>query len=43
MDALDFNIFVSGRFSYEEGMQRAQISGDQSLVEIAFKNLLILY
>ncbi|HAX69177.1 MAG TPA: hypothetical protein DCY14_06205, partial [Anaerolineae bacterium] len=24
MDALDFNIFVSGRFSYEEGMKRAR-------------------
>lgn len=43
MDALDFNIFVSGRFSHVEGMKRAQISGDKSLVEMAFKNLLILY
>lgn len=43
MDALDFNIFVSGRFSYEEGMQRAKISGNKSLVENTFKDLLILY
>lgn len=43
MDALDFNIFVSGRFSYEEGMQRATISGDRSLVEGAFEELLVLY
>lgn len=43
MDALDFNIFVSGRYSYEEGMQRARISGDKSLVENAFKDLLVLY
>lgn len=43
MDALDFNIFVSGRFSYEEGMQRARISGDKSLVEDTFKDLLVLY
>lgn len=43
MDALDFNIFVSGRFSYEEGMKRAKISGNKSLVENAFKDLLILY
>ena len=43
MDALDFNIFVSGRFSYEEGMARAKISGDKALVERAFKNLLVLY
>lgn len=43
MDALDFNIFVSGRFSYEEGMKRARIAGDKALVENAFKDLLILY
>ena len=43
MDALDFNIFVSGRFSYEEGMQRANISGDTALVKNAFKDFLILY
>lgn len=43
MDALDFNIFVSGRFSFEEGMKRARISGDKSLVENAFKDLLVLY
>jgi len=43
MDALDFNIFVSGRFSYEEGMQRAHLSGDESLVKTVFKNLLVLY
>lgn len=43
MNALDFNIFVSGRFSYLEGMQRANISGDKSLVENAFKDLLVLY
>ena len=43
MAALDFNIFVSGRFSHEEGMQRAKLSGDQSLVKNAFRNLLVLY
>ncbi len=43
MDALDFNIFVSGRFSYKEGMQRATISVNKSLVENIFKDLLILY
>jgi uncharacterized protein (TIGR03083 family) len=43
MDALDFNIFVSGRYSYEEGMKRARISGDRALVENAFKGLLVLY
>jgi hypothetical protein len=43
MDALDFNIFVSGRFSYEEGMKRVVITGDKALVENSFKNLLVLY
>ncbi len=43
MDALDFNIFVSGRFSYEEGMKRAKISGDEMLIRNAFKDFLILY
>ncbi len=43
MDVLDFNIFVSGRFSYEESMKRAKVSGDKSLIEKAFKDLLVLY
>ena len=43
MDALDFNIFVSGRFSYEEGLQRASLSGDKALIENAFKDFLVLY
>lgn len=43
MDALDFNIFVSGRFSYQEGLSRMQLSGNRSLVENAFTDFLILY
>lgn len=43
MDALDFNIFVSGRYSYEEGMRQARITGEKPLIESAFKDLLILY
>ena len=43
MDALDFNIFVSGRSSYEEGMKHVNISGDKKLAEFAFKDLLVLY
>jgi uncharacterized protein (TIGR03083 family) len=43
MDVPDFNIFVSGRFSYEEGMIRARISGDKALIKYAFKDLLVLY
>jgi uncharacterized protein (TIGR03083 family) len=43
MDVLDFNIFVSGRFSYEEGMTRAKILGDKALIKYVFKDLLVLY
>jgi uncharacterized protein (TIGR03083 family) len=43
MDVLDFNIFVSGRFTYEEARKRLEISGDVPLAENALKNLIILY
>ena len=43
MDALDFNIFVSGRFSYEEGLSRAELAGDAELLKAVLKDLLILF
>lgn len=43
MDALDFNIFVSGRFSYEDGVARAELSGDVEFLQTILKNLLILF
>jgi uncharacterized protein (TIGR03083 family) len=43
MDVLDFNIFASGRFSYEEALDRAQISGERALAERVMKDILILY
>jgi uncharacterized protein (TIGR03083 family) len=43
MDVLDFNVWVSGRYSYEEGVSHANITGERGLVEAAFKDLLILY
>lgn len=43
MDVLDFNIFVSGRFSHEEGMKLASITGDTALIVNAFSDFLILY
>jgi uncharacterized protein (TIGR03083 family) len=43
MDALDFNIFASGRFCYDEGRARAGLSGDTTLAELALKNTLVLY
>ncbi|GIK57049.1 MAG: maleylpyruvate isomerase family mycothiol-dependent enzyme [Chloroflexi bacterium] len=43
MDTLDFNIYASGRFSYEEGISRAQFSGDNNLAGLAFKNFSVLY
>lgn len=43
MDALDFNIFVSGRFSHEKGMKLARITGNTALIVNAFRDFLILY
>lgn len=43
MDVLDFNILVSGRYSPQQGLARARITGDVSLVENAFQDLLVLY
>lgn len=43
MDALDFNIFVSGRFSYEEGLSRAELTGDTEFLKPILKDLLILF
>lgn len=43
MDALDFNIFASGRFSYAEARAKAQLSGDLALGENILRELLIVY
>lgn len=43
MDALDFNIYASGRYSYAEAQARANLSGDVALAELALKNTLALY
>lgn len=43
MDVLDFNIFVSGRYSYEEGLTRAELSGDSMFLQSLLKDLLILF
>lgn len=43
MDILDFNIFASGRFTYEQARPLATIVGDIDFGEKALKNLLILY
>ncbi len=43
MDTLDFNIFVSGRFSFEEGLARAELSGDTDFLKATLKDLLILF
>ena len=43
MDVLDFNIFASGRFTYDEARARATFSGDTSLAELTLKSTLILY
>ncbi len=43
MDTLDFNIYTSGRFDYEEALSQAKFSGDRDLAELAFKNFIVLY
>jgi uncharacterized protein (TIGR03083 family) len=43
MDVLDFNILASGRFTYEEGYDRARFLGDIALASKVLKHLLILY
>jgi len=43
MDVLDFNIYASGRFSYDEAMQRAEFTGDSALADRAFRHLAVLY
>lgn len=43
MDALDFSIFASGRFSYQEACARANLSGDLELANHALRNILILF
>ena len=43
MDVLDFNIFVSGRFSYEGARDRMNVSGDTQWAESLLRGLLILY
>jgi uncharacterized protein (TIGR03083 family) len=43
MDALDFNIYASGRFPYQEGAVRAAFSGNAQLAELAFRGFVVLY
>ncbi|MCP4141724.1 MAG: maleylpyruvate isomerase family mycothiol-dependent enzyme [Chloroflexi bacterium] len=43
MDVLDFNIFVSGRYSYEEAFPLMTITGDAKSAEGVLKDILILY
>ena len=43
MDALDFNILASGRFTYAEARSKAIVTGDVALAESALKQTLLLY
>lgn len=43
MDALDFNVYASGRYTYAEGRARSNMSGDVELAELALKNTQVLY
>jgi uncharacterized protein (TIGR03083 family) len=43
MDGLDFNIYASGRFTYDEARACAELSGDVALAESLLKKIKILY
>jgi uncharacterized protein (TIGR03083 family) len=43
MDALDFNIYASGRLSFDEARTKASLSGDIALAEVALKHTQALY
>ena len=43
MDVLDFNIFASGRFTFDQALARMEIAGDVAVAQTALKDLLILY
>lgn len=43
MDVLDFNIWASGRFTFEEARSRFTLSGDAGWVEPILRKLIILY
>jgi uncharacterized protein (TIGR03083 family) len=43
MDVLEFNIFASGRASFEQARQLMSITGDTAFAEELLKDLLILY
>jgi uncharacterized protein (TIGR03083 family) len=43
MDTLDFNIYASGRFAYEQAASRATFAGDIEHAKRVFKNFGVLY
>lgn len=43
MDVLEFNIFASGRYSFDEAGSRWAILGDAPLMEALLRKLLVLY
>ena len=43
MDVLDFNIFASGRYTYEQARPLASITGDVKIAEKALQKILVLY
>ncbi len=43
MDVLDFNIYASGRYTYEEALAKAQLAGNLDLARSALRHTVILY
>jgi hypothetical protein len=43
MDVLDFNIYASGRYTYEEALAKAKLAGNLDLARAALRHTAILY
>jgi len=43
MDAVDFNIYASGRFTHDEAVGRAEFTGELALAQQAFRHFAVLY
>lgn len=43
MDAVDFNIYASGRFTYEQARARAVLTGDTAFAENLLRRISVLY
>lgn len=43
MDALDFNVYASGRYSFDQARAKAILAGDRAFAENLFRQISVLY